>query len=109
MITYLEMENQMWYFSAPERDALRDALNAAYRSGSRDILACLERLAAARRRTQLRQDSDRMTDPARRILVGARLPRPLAEQYRACAAGHGLSLYRFVCNALEREYRRLTE
>ena len=67
----------------------------------------LERLAAARRRTSQRQDSDAITDHSRRVLVGVRLPRKTAERYRVCAADHGLSLYRFVCVALEREYQRL--
>ena len=69
--------------------------------------AFVERLAAARRRTAQRAESDSVTDQGRRILVGARLPRPLAERYRACAQAHGASLYRFVCNAMEREYWRL--
>jgi len=67
------------------------------------------RMAQARRRTLQRAGSDAVTDQSRRLLVGARLPRPLAEKYRACAHANGLSLYRFVCNALEREYRRLTK
>lgn len=71
--------------------------------------AFLERLAAARRRTLQRADSDAATDLSRRLLIGARLPRELAERYRDCATEHGLSLYRFVCNALEREYTRLTK
>ena len=66
--------------------------------------AFVERLAQARRRTAQRQESDAETDKGRRLLVGARLPRPLAEKYRACAKARGISLYRFVCLALEREY-----
>lgn len=66
--------------------------------------AFVERLAQARRRTAQRQESDAATDQGRRLLVGARVPRPLAEKYRACAKARGISLYRFVCLALEREY-----
>ena len=90
-------------FSADEKVVLLGFLA----SGGSDTF--IERLAAARRRTCQRADSDASTDLGRRLLVGARLPRPLAEKYRACASSHGLSLYRFVCSALEREYLRLTE
>jgi len=69
----------------------------------------VERLAAARRRTQQRADSDAATDARRRLTVGVRLPRELVEKYRACATEHGLSMYRFTCNALEREHARLME
>ena len=91
-------------FSADEKVVILGALA----QGDAPV-AFLERLAAARRRTQQRADSDAETDFGRRLLVGARVPRPLAEKYRACAAANGLSLYRFVCNALEREYARLTQ
>lgn len=89
-------------FSAEEREVLLDALA----QGQRELVAAL---VLARRRTGQRRDSDRETDADRRILVGARLPRATGEQLRKCAQDHGMSLYRFVCQALEREYRRLTE
>ena len=89
-------------FSADERAVLLAALEAGQVKPG-----FLVRLAAARRRTCQRADSDAVTDQARRILVGARLPRETAERYRECAASHGLSLYRFVSNAMEREYWRL--
>ena len=91
-------------FSADERVVILGALDA-----QEAPVAFLERLAAARRRTAQRADSDAETDRSRRILVGARLPRILADKYRECAASQGISLYRFVCNALEREYTRLTQ
>ena len=90
-------------FSADERAILMAALR-----GHQLPPYLLIRLAKARRRTVQRADSDAETDRARRVLVGARLPRILADKYRECAASQGISLYRFVCNALEREYR-LTE
>lgn len=89
-------------FSAEEREVLLDALA----QGQRELVTAL---VLARRRTGQRRDSDRETDADRRILVGARLPRATGEQLRKCAQDHGMSLYRFVCQAMEREYRRLTE
>lgn len=89
-------------FSAEEREVLLDALA----QGQRELVTAL---VLARRRTGQRRDSDRETDADRRILVGARLPRATGEQLRKCAQDHGMSLYRFICQALEREYRRLTE
>ena len=91
-------------FSADERAVLLDAMGFGQIPP-----AVLVRLAAARRRASQRADSDARTDHARRLLVGARLPRQTAEKYRKCAAARGLYLYRFVCQALEREYLRLTK
>lgn len=88
-------------FSAEEREVLLDALAA----GQRELVTAL---VLARRRTEQRRDSDRETDVERRLLVGARLPKATGEQLRRCAQDHGMSLYRFVCSALEREYQRLT-
>ena len=88
-------------FSTEEREVLIDALAA----GQRELVTAL---VLARRRTQQRRDSDSETDVERRLTVGARVSRKRAERFRKCAQDHGLSLYRFVCNALEREYRRLT-
>lgn len=88
-------------FSTEEREVLLDALAA----GQRELVAAL---VLARRRTQQRRDSDSETDVERRLTVGARVSRKRAERFRRCAQDHGLSLYRFVDNALEREYRRLS-
>lgn len=89
-------------FSADEKAVLRKACLAG------DIsLDLLERLAQARQRTQSRGESDARTDAGRRVLVGARLPRPTAERYKLAAKLKGVSLYRFACEALEREYQRL--
>lgn len=88
-------------FSAEEREVLLDALA----QGHRELVTAL---VLARRRTQQRRDSDAETDAERRLLVGARVSRKRAERFRRCAQEHGMSLYRFVCSALEREYRRLS-
>lgn len=97
-----DLEQGFLLFSTEERDVLLDALEA----GQRDLVASL---VLARRRTQQRRDSDTETDVERRLTVGARVSRKRAERFRKCAKDNGLSLYRFVCNALEREYRRLTK
>ena len=89
-------------FSVEEREVLLDAMA----QGQQQLVTAL---VLARRRGGQRRDSDRETDMNRRILMGARLPRATGEQLRQCARDHGMSLYRFVCQALEREYRRLTE
>ena len=52
-------------------------------------------------RTLRKRESDDRTERARRILVGARVPLGKAWFYRNCADYLGVSMYRFVCNALE--------
>lgn len=47
---------------------------------------------------------DRRNDAAARTLVGARIPRETARRYREAAAAQGVSLYRWVCTALEKHY-----
>lgn len=85
-------------FSPEEQAVLLRALDA----GQHEFVSGL---LQARRRCTQKLESDMRS----RLLVGARVPRQTAERYRHCAKLHGISLYRFVCNALEREYRRLTE
>lgn len=99
-----KLGGELYLFSADERAVILGALEA----GSAPV-AFLERLAQARRRTCARAVSDEETDARRRLLVGARIPRETAEVYRRCAREHEISLYRFVCNALEREHARLTK
>ena len=92
-------------FSAEERAVMIDALDMDNNS----VPDLINRLCLARRRARQRWESDMTTDRGRRLLVGARVPRRTAERYRACAAGHGMSLYRFVCVALEQAYENLTK
>lgn len=47
-------------------------------------------------------ESDARTDGRRRVLVGARVPRALAERCRQAANREGISLYRWVIRALEK-------
>jgi len=91
-------------FSEGEQDAI-----LAIIGGSVPLPVGLGMLVLARRRAHLRALSDAETDVRRRLTCGARLPRETVERYRRCAADHGLSLYQFSSQALEREYERLTE
>lgn len=104
-----DVEEGFSRFSAEEREVLRRAMEQIAAQGlDRDgQYAMVLDLILARRRAGQRYDSDSRTDRARRILVGARVPRRTAEKYRKCAAAHGLSLYRFAVEALEREYQHL--
>lgn len=65
-----------------------------------------EELMKALGRNDLKRSSDRRTDAARRILVGARIPRWEAEQYRAQAMNEGRSFYRWCSAAFRYYYRR---
>ena len=91
-------------FSRGEQDALFELI-----AGNTPTHVCMERLVLARRRAVQRAQSDAETDVSRRLTCGARLPRETVERYRECAHAHGLSLYQFSSQALEREYRRLTD
>lgn len=101
LLQVVDLKEGFLLFSAEEREVLLDALSA----GQRDLVTAL---VLARRRTVQRAESDAQTDARRRILVGARVSRKRAERFRKCAQDHKMSLYRFVDNALEREYRYLT-
>lgn len=90
--------------SPQERDAMKAALEAidALPPNCREMmLDRVTEIAAARGRAQGRRTSDRITDLRRRTLVGARVPRDLKEKCRALAQARGVSLYRFVLDALE--------
>ena len=96
--------------SGQEREALRNALREAQTitgtaRRNRMTDALLNMVEATARATGKRQ-SDRMTDSARRMLVGARIPRQMAEDCRQAAQASGRSLYRFVLDALAHEAHR---
>ena len=65
-------------------------------------------LLQAERRARQRRRSDRITDPARRLTIGARIPRETAERYQAAAADVGMSAYEWTWRAVERQYREQT-
>ena len=61
---------------------------------------------AAAGRCMAKRESDRRTDHKRRVLVGARVPRALAEKCRAAAEAEGLSLYAWVMRTLEQTFEK---
>ena len=63
-------------------------------------LEAMEVLAAAKHRTESRRRSDKRTDRKRRKLVGAKLPIEDAEEIELLAQLQGVSVYRFVVDAL---------
>jgi len=83
--------------SADEKRAVERALRVAVDPSS------IVGIVLARSRTLRRQDSDRVCDPERRILVGARVPRTFHARCKTCAEASKKSLYRFVFDALMRE------
>ena len=60
----------------------------------------LDELAVAMRRRNQQRESDRITDQNRRTLVGAHVPRYIAEEYKELAAEKGVSLHQWVLDAL---------
>lgn len=63
--------------------------------------AALFEVLWARHRTEQRRRSDRATDAQRRRLVGARVPRELAERCKWVAESQGISLNAWVTKALK--------
>lgn len=100
-----DVEEGFSRFSTEEREVLRRAMEQiANRGLDRDgQYAMVLDLILARRRAGQRYDSDSRTDRARRILVGARVPRELAGQVRCCAKARGVSVYRFVVDIITKE------
>ena len=79
--------------SAHEREALRRAMQAAQEDPA--MLSRITAIAAARGEAVRKRASDRRT------LVGARVPREAAARCREAAMAQGISLYAWVCKALE--------
>lgn len=88
---------------APERRTVTAALYSLRRRriSQTAALEAASDIILAHARTENRRESDRRTDTRRRVLVGARVPREAAEKYRAAAERAGVSLYRWVADALE--------
>lgn len=69
-------------------------------------LEAMEVLAASKQRAYARRCSDRQTDRKRRKLVGAKLPMEDAAEVEMWAQVQGVSVYRFVVDALAAACRK---
>jgi len=61
----------------------------------------VEDLVLAMERTRRKRASDRATDSRRRVLVGARVPRALAERVKDAARNKDVSVYRFIVDIIK--------
>lgn len=67
-----------------------------------DLLQLAAECISAGSRAMAKKQSDKDTDGLRRVLVGARVKREFGEKCKRAAQSRGLSLYAWVCEALER-------
>lgn len=91
----------------PERGAADKAIGMIREKRRVSQLRALDALSLVIRasaRGSRKRPQDRANDAAARTLVGARIPRETADRYREAAAAEGISLYRWVCTALEKHY-----
>lgn len=91
----------------PERGAADRAIGMIREKRRVSQLRALDALSLVIRasaRGSRKRPQDRANDAAARTLVGARIPRETADRYREAAAAEGISLYRWVCTALENHY-----
>lgn len=86
-----------------ERDAATRLLLTIKDPATRDDLMDL---LCLRRRARRKEASDAQTDLDRRILVGARLPRYLADVYRDQARARHRSMYAWCCEAYREKFVR---
>lgn len=91
---------------APERRAADHAIALIQRRrpSTNTALSAIGMVIRASARGHGKHPQDRANDAARRVLVGARIPRETAEIYRADADRLGISLYRWVCDALQQHH-----
>ena len=89
--------------SADEKRALIAALECLrdLKGPVRRMEECLADIGLAMQRTHKRRESDAATDKVRRVTVGARVRVKDAQRYRECAQYMGVSMYRFIVDALE--------
>lgn len=69
----------------------------------------LDDYAVVRYRNSIKARRDAIRDRRERTLIGARIPREDAKEVKEAAQGSGRSVYRFVCDAVEREVARCQE
>lgn len=90
----------------PERRAADKAIKLLQRRrpSTNTALSAIGLVIRASARGHSKRPQDRANDAARRVLVGARIPRKTAEIYRADADRLGISLYRWVSEALHQHH-----
>lgn len=96
----------------PERGAADRAIGMIRekrRVSQMRALDALSLVIRASARGTHKRAKDRANDAAARTLVGARIPRETADRYREAAAAEGISLYRWVCTALENHYIKCSQ
>lgn len=86
-----------------ERDAATRLLLLIKDPATRDNLMDL---LCLRRRARRKEASDAQTDIDRRVLIGARLPRYLADVYRDQARARRRSMYAWCCEAYREKFVR---
>ncbi len=105
------IEEAVSLMNLSEREAMLDALRLARRCGGlrESVEEAILKIALGRLRDFDRSRSDRLTDHARRVLVGVRVPRDRARAYREAAEREGVSLYSWVLDAFEDHLRNRTD
>lgn len=89
-----------------EREQIRkiclNALEQECGLGRDEVAILISKILLAGERVIAKKESDAKTDPPRRVLVGARVKREFGERCKRAAEARGISLYAWVCDALER-------
>lgn len=91
-----------------ERAAYQAIIRALDSSGDQDAKAAAQHQLAALIRRRARSVRKSSWDGMSRVLIGARVPRALAEEIHAAAESTGRTLYRFTMDALTAELARTT-
>lgn len=105
MLSEKQITRAMSVYPPSERELVRSAAMRALEQPNLkqgEVAELIETLIIAGSRAVGKRLSDRRTDKNRRTLVGARVPRDLADQCKAEAERRGMSVYRWVVWALER-------
>lgn len=93
------------------QEAIMAALHGACLLGTScergKMVRLINEIGEAKGRAAKRAESDKRTDGKRRKLVGAKIPIKEVERCKRCAEWQGISLYRFVVNALTHECEKV--
>ena len=91
-----------------ERAAYQAIIRALDSSGDQDAKAAAQHQLAALIKRRARSVRKSTWDGMSRVLIGARVPKALAEEIHTAAQDTGRTLYRFVMDALTAELARTT-